>query len=303
MSERTRREFFRDFETWGHDHKGWAATTRHSYCLRARKADTWLQAHRQTSILRAGQRELEAFLFTQSATARTRNNTRQALVAFGWYMVDRRIRPDNPALSLPRLREPQLLPKPLSVENAKLLVALLPALDPMERALVALMLFAGLRRSETQHLQWSHLDGWDYVHVHGKGAKTRVMPLHDNAREALQSWKLSCPSIQWVFPSPRDYSRPVSESTIRDALLDVGERCSFDFPLKPHALRHTFATGLADNGADLAQIQEALGHRDPKNTMIYTRVRPHRVAEAIHKLTYALAPATMIVLAIHHVFD
>ncbi len=275
------------FARWAFDERGLSVATRRKYVQRVRQADRWLRAERGASVIWAKPKDLKAFLFSTSATARNRNAIRQALVAFGAFLVDQGWVETNHALALPRLPEPPHRPQALTVEQGRRIVAASRALSPGDRALVLLYLYGGLRNAEGRCLEWAHVDeDARWLRFRGKGGKVREVPLHEVARAALLEVRRDHRDARWVFPSPlptRD--EPVSETYVRNLLHQVGEMVGLP-RLHPHQLRHTMATRLIERSWDVRDVQEFLGHSSPQTTAIYTYIRPARLAKAAASLDF-----------------
>lgn len=276
---------FADYERYGFDVKGWARETRRNYVRRAVAANRWLIRNRHVHLDRASLGDLLAYLATTPATARNRNNMRQALVAYYDFLRHQGRRDDNPAASLARLREPRSLPKALDRTDAATVLVASQAHSPMWHAFVCLLVYAGLRRNEARTLEWTAFEDDAWVRFVGKGSSDRVLPLHVEAQQAVRAWRAQCRSPRWVFPSPAIPHQPIGTSAVARHLRDIGRTASVE-RLHPHRLRHTFATELLTSGADLRTVQEAMGHAELSTTAIYLRVRPGRVAEAIKELRF-----------------
>jgi integrase len=284
MSKRATAQLFSRFAEWGFDQRGWSATTRRRYASRARAADEWLVRERGCSLAFARGRDLQAYLFSTSPTARNRNNVRQALVAFCDFLVWDGLAAENCAAGLPRLPEPPLLPKAMTLDQARAVHRAAHVLPIAHRTLVLLLLYGGLRRSEARLLEWSHVDpDAEWIRFPGKRGRERAVPLHPVLREALLLLRAHSREARWVFASPRVPGAPISDSYFRGVMTDV-EALTGIAGFHAHACRHTAATLLLEGGADLRTVQEYLGHADPKTTAIYTKVRPVRVREAVVSL-------------------
>lgn len=291
MSNRAREEIFLAFLRWGFDAKGWAEETRRKYATRCRAADAWLVEHRSTSLVWAKPVDLRAYLFSTTQTARYRNGVRQSLVGFFEYLIDTEVRIDNPAIGLPRLKEPRGLPKALEIEQGAQLLATAKAIGPRALALVSLFLYEGIRNREARTLEWSNVEldaGW--ISFTGKGSKARRLPLHPETIVHLRQWRRQCEGARWVFPSTRHPHKPMSETYLYMLVRDIGEMAGVK--LYPHLMRHTAATALLEQTGDLRTVQEYLGHSDPKTTAIYLKVRPSRLKEAVRLLDYTGATST-----------
>lgn len=191
-------------------------------------------------------------------------------------------------LSTPRVR--RRLPRLL---DARAVDRLLAGPDPSaplglrDRALLEVLYATGARVSEAADMRTdSVLDGLDVVRCEGKRDKHRLVPLGRRAREALQAYlqrerpalEARRPGAPWLFLSRngRRLGRDRIFSIVRRHALRLGLP-----PISPHALRHSFATHMLENGADLRAVQELLGHADIGTTEIYTHVDRKRL-RAVH---------------------
>lgn len=283
MGIRRRESLMLEFREWGFDKRGYAKTTRDNYIQRARHCDVWLTEHRGCSIHTARLKDLEAYQASLPKDPKTRNNSRAGLVAFCDFLKEKRMMAKNLAVLLPRLREPESLPRPLASSDTALILKSARALGPLHYALICVMAYAGLRRAETVSLEWGMWQG-GWLSVTGKGAKDRRVPVHPELHRALTTWRHHCQSPEWVFPSSTRQDRPISTSRMAVLVHQVGDQVGVE--LTPHALRHTFATELLDEGNDVRTIQTALGHSSLLSTQIYTKVRPPKLREAVLTLAY-----------------
>ena len=201
-------------------------------------------------------------------------------MAFFDFLVATGRRAENVAAALPRLKEPRPIPRSLDFEDAQMVWGASLYKGGVHRALVGLMLFAGLRKTEARTLTWDRVG--DYLRVMGKGSKERAIPIHPALRRSLDN--LERAHASWLFPSPRAEG-PISDTQVRLIIDEVAEASGVK--VTPHVLRHTFATRLLEQGADLRQIQELLGHAELSTTAIYTRVTPARLGDAVSLLDFS----------------
>lgn len=159
--------------------------------------------------------------------------------------------------------------------------------DMRDLAVLELLYACGARVSEVSGLLAADVDlERCQVKVMGKGAKERIIPIHDLAMQAMRAYSLvgrpkmlGSKSSERFFVSSRgnaystDAIRKMFKRTLRAAGLDEG--------LSPHAMRHTFATDMLSGGADLRSVQEMLGHASLSTTQIYTHVSAERL-RAVH---------------------
>jgi len=267
-----------DLGRWGRDYRGWSKSTREQYVRRVARAECWFQANLDKPLQRATPKELELYFFGPDVkpTLSNRSVIRTALVAYFDFLG----RKNNPAKSLPNIRRKRSIPRALSPQAVEIILERLPYIDLESQAAIGLWLWAGLRFSEANFLQWAEIE-YPYLRFRGKGDKERLVPVHTQLRASLESWRLECPCPQWVFPSPIWPGRPISHSCLRGrvkAALEANQ---------PHALRHTFATSSIECEAfNVFELQEVMGHSDLRTTRRYYKVRPQRLADGISKLHY-----------------
>lgn len=206
---------------------------------------------------------------------------------------ERAIEADPSALAdRPRLRRP--LPVWLSFEEVE---RLLGAPDPStsrglrDRAMMQLMYAAGLRVSELVKLPLSCLDlRRGLVSVTGKGGKQRLVPIGEVAMGAVEAYLrdarpavASSPKETVLFVSPR--GGPLTRQGYWKLLVRYARGVGIMKKISPHKLRHSFATHLLQNGADLRAVQAMLGHADIATTEIYTHVASDHVRK-VHKASH-----------------
>jgi integrase/recombinase XerD len=283
MRRLTMRQLLLEYRGWALSRHLLAESTLGTYSRHLRLADKWLESHRSKSLWRASQQDLEDWLTTTTPMASTRNNRITALRHFFLFLESEGHRNNNPTEKVTYYPVPDSLPKALSKEEATKVFQAAKRHSARATALVALMLFGGLRRENARKLRWDQIqpDGW--LRFKAKGRKDHMMALHPKARAALASIVREDPV--WVFPSPRDNGQPISTAKIAVIIKEVGAEAGVP-SLSPHVLRHTFATRMNENGTDLRTIQEAMNHRSIATTERYTRVRSPRVKTAVHKLDF-----------------
>jgi integrase/recombinase XerC len=183
----------------------------------------------------------------------------------------------DPANGLAPPKGERRLPKTLDTDRALQLLEGAVEDDFLahrDQAMLELFYSSGLRLSELTSLNLEQLDLADgLVQVHGKGSKTRVLPVGRKAREALQQWlplrALSNPADGAVFVSQQ--GRRLGPRAIQLRVKAAGER-ELGQHLHPHMLRHSFASHLLESSQDLRAVQEMLGHADIATTQIYTHL-------------------------------
>jgi integrase/recombinase XerC/integrase/recombinase XerD len=198
-------------------------------------------------------------------------------------------REDDPAELLSSPKRPQRLPRVLKATEVAALLDSIPASTPLElrdRALFELAYACGLRAEELVTLDLDALDfDAETIRVEGKGGKTRLVPVGEHARGALERYLAKARPLLQANGDPSLFlsksGRRLSTSDVRRRLAGWANRAITASPalaqVHPHALRHSFATHLLDGGADLRAIQELLGHATISTTQVYTRVESARL--------------------------
>jgi integrase/recombinase XerD len=209
-----------------------------------------------------------------------------ALRMLARFLVREKIRADDftELLSGPKLV--RRIPDTLSVGEVARLLAAPTGGDPRalrDRALLELFYSSGLRVSELAALMLQQVDLENgFIRVFGKGSKERVVPVGGKARDALAAYLVSGrPSLV----KPRTGSQfflnnrgaALSRVMLWMLVKKYAQRAGITKNVKPHGLRHSFATHLLTGGADLRAIQEMLGHASISTTQIYTAVEPGRL--------------------------
>jgi integrase/recombinase XerC len=162
-----------------------------------------------------------------------------------------------------------------------------PALARRDSALFEVLYATGLRVAELVGLDWSAIDlPARVLRVIGKGGKERMVPFGRPAAAALRRWLESWEAVRALAAAPGPADEPVflnhrggrlSDRSVRRILDRWVERTALARGVHPHTLRHTFATHLLENGADLRTIQELLGHASLSTTQKYTHVEVERL--------------------------
>ncbi|HEV7463925.1 MAG TPA: tyrosine recombinase XerC [Methyloceanibacter sp.] len=238
-------------------------------------------------LLSLSSRDVRAFLAArrgEGVGSRSLARTLSALRMFYKFLERRGIGKNDAirAVSLPKL--PHSVPKPLTAPKATALVDGADIASPdapewiaaRDTAVLALLYGSGLRISEALTLQRKDapIKGRDMLRVHGKGGKTRVVPVLPIAREAVELYLALCP-IRLLSDGPLFIGARGKQLSPRIIQLRIaGARVALGLPdtATPHALRHSFATHLLGAGADLRAIQELLGHASLSTTQGYTEV-------------------------------
>lgn len=285
MQSRQFRELLAAFSLWGFDTRGWMPRTRNLYGYHVTCFEDWITTERDRPARRASHNDVLSFLSTRPPTPETRNSICSALHGFFQFLTQTARRNDNPMTGIVRFRKTNAVPKALEAATANLILGAAHAIGPFHHAMLCVFLYSGARNAELRSLEWTSIEGDAWLRIHGKGNKTRIVPLHREVRGALKKWKEVAPPSQFLFPSPVLLGRSISASLVNKQVAKIGERTGV-VGLHPHVCRHTFATRLIEQGVDIRTVQELLGHSSVAETQKYTRVRPVGLQAAMETLSF-----------------
>lgn len=193
----------------------------------------------------------------------------------------------NPALSLSAPKRPKSLPKFLTPDEVEKILNNVKIETPAgfrNRVILELLWATGMRVSELSSLNFGDLNlDENEIRVFGKGAKERIVLVSDRAKNYLIQYiqsarKLIAPDYDTgeindntpLFINNTGFR--LQNKTIRKAINETVEKIELPKKVTPHVFRHSFATKLIENGADLRVVQELLGHAGISNTQIYTHI-------------------------------
>jgi integrase/recombinase XerD len=211
-----------------------------------------------------------------------------ALRMFARFLVKERMRPDDFTALFSSPKPGRRLPDSLTPSEVGRLLASPSGRDKAalrDRALLELFYSSGLRVSELAALTLQQVDlKGGFARVFGKGSKERVVPMGEKARDAVEAW-IASGRPHYVKPRTRSelFLNGRGTSLSRVGLWGIvkrhAKRAGIAKSVKPHLLRHSFATHLLSGGADLRSIQEMLGHASISTTQIYTAVEGRRLLD------------------------
>ncbi len=198
----------------------------------------------------------------------------------------------NPMTMIRTPRQAKRLPKAITVEQIEQLLAAPDdgdVLGARDRAMLETLYSTGIRVSELVDLNLSDLDDEsETLRIRGKGRKERVVPLGSHALAAIRHYHNVLlnddryaaawgPEVQDPPLFINKHGGRLSSRSVRRKLDKYLRQVGLDPSISPHTLRHSFATHLLDNGADLRSVQELLGHQSLSTTQIYTHLTSSRV--------------------------
>lgn len=281
------KEFIEGFKTYLSVEKNFSNHTLKAYCSDIVSYILWLNNLSCTDVdfnkLREYLYFIQKFNYKKSTVARKTASIR----TFYKYLFRERYVDSNPAISLSAPKKPKSLPKFLTVNEIENILNNVKIDTPAgfrNRAILELLWATGMRVSELSNLNFGDLNlDENEIRVFGKGAKERIVLISDRAKEYLKQYILTARKLvaigydigeindnSPVFINSTGYR--LQNKTIRNAINEVVEKIELPKKVTPHVFRHSFATHLIENGADLRVVQELLGHAGISNTQIYTHI-------------------------------
>ena len=281
------KEFIEGFKSYLSVEKNFSEHTLSAYCSDIVSFLLWLNGTSCTDVdfnkLRDYLHFIQRFEYKKTTLARKTASIR----TFYKYLFRERYVDSNPAISLSAPKRPKSLPKFLTTDEVEKILNNVKIDTPAgfrNRVILELLWATGMRVSELSNLNFGDLNiEENEIRVFGKGAKERIVLISDRAKQYLIQYintarKLIAPGYNTneinentpVFINSTGFR--LQNKTIRNAINTVVEQIELPKKVTPHVFRHSFATHLIENGADLRVVQELLGHAGISNTQIYTHI-------------------------------
>lgn len=228
------------------------------------------------------------------------NRKISAIRQFYSFLMLENIVEENPAINIPAFKSEKKLPKFLNNEEVMKLIEAVPMEDYRLKAFLELFYSSGLRVTELVSLKINTfmkinnggaIPFRDYIIIKGKGGKERIAPISKRAMFAVADYikSRSDDKSQWLFPS-NSKTGYITRQRVFQLIKQVAINAAIDPErISPHVMRHSFATSLLKNGADIRAVQELLGHSSINTTEIYT----HIIDEDMQKLVLEHHPLSV----------
>jgi integrase/recombinase XerD len=282
------RDLVREYLSYLRVEKGLSANSIDAYERDLKKLAAWAEKN-SFELEKVTRNDLREWLIDLSKSELSESSKRRLVSSIrGFYkflMIDGHIR-TSPAEDIVAPQKGFYLPKFLNQTEIETLLSQ-PDIETetglRDRAVLELMYSSGLRVSEAVNLQLRDVDlDAGILTCTGKGSKTRRVPIGSSAVEWLRKYlvarsKLKDIEIQNLFVSPG--GRPLTRQLIHAFVKAYGEAATLE-GVSPHTLRHSFATHLVQNRADIRSVQQMLGHADISTTQIYTHITDAHLKKA-----------------------
>lgn len=258
----------------------------------------WLEDTDVSSVDYNKIREYLRFIYKYNYKKTTVARKISALRTFYKYLYRERVVEANPVAGVSAPKKTKSLPKFLDKEEIEQILNNVNIESPSgfrNRAILELLWATGMRISELSGLNFGDLNlEHNEIKVFGKGSKERIVLISERAKQYLERYIHTARRLvaKDFPPPPQEENSPVfinntgyrlNPKTIRNVINSIVEKISLPQKVTPHMFRHSFATYLIENGADLRVVQELLGHASISNTQIYTHISTKHLTDTYNK--------------------
>ena len=258
----------------------------------------WLEDTDVSSVDYNKIREYLRFIYKYNYKKTTVARKISALRTFYKYLYRERVVESNPVSGVSAPKKTKSLPKFLNKEEIEQILNNVNIESPSgfrNRAILELLWATGMRISELSGLNFGDLNlEHNEIKVFGKGSKERIVLISERAKQYLERYIHTARRLvaKDFPPPPQEENSPVfinntgyrlNPKTIRNVINSIVEKISLPQKVTPHMFRHSFATYLIENGADLRVVQELLGHASISNTQIYTHISTKHLTDTYNK--------------------
>ena len=287
-----------DFKSYIIAEKNFSKHTAKAYCSDILSFLIWMDEQSCEDINFSKVREYLHFIQKFNYKKTTIARKIASLRTFYKYLYRERKVDSNPAMNLTNPKRPKSLPKFLTPDEVEQILNNTKIETPAgyrNRTILELLWATGMRISELSGLNFGDLNlEHNEIRVFGKGSKERIILVTDRAKSFLERYIESARDlIPKGFPVPdKSENSPVfinntgyrlQTRTVRNVINEVVEKINLPKHVTPHMFRHSFATHLIENGADLRVVQELLGHASISNTQIYTHVSTQHLKDVYNE--------------------
>lgn len=284
----------KEYKTYLRLTKGLSDNTITSYLLDLEKLEAYCDQY-HLDIVHLELSDLQQFVydtFSASSNAKTQARNLSGIRSFYRFLVYQRYIEQDPSELLEQPHIEHHLPAVLTLEEIDAIMASIDLSSNeghRNRAMLEMLYGSGLRVSELTELKLSNMyldEG--YMLINGKGSKQRLVPISPVAKKWFEYWKeerahwrIDAKATDYAFVNR--YGRPLTRAMVFTIIKRLVEAAGIHKVVSPHTLRHSFATHLLQNGADLRIIQQLLGHESLATTELYTHINVQDLREAILK--------------------
>ena len=286
----------KDYLSYLRIERGLSENSISNYALDIKKLITWLDDSKiHTTAIAIKPEVIQEFIYTIAKEVNPRSQSRiiSGLKGFFNYLIFENYRETNPLELIESPKIGRKLPDTLAIEEIDQLIKAIDlsgAQGERNRAILETLYGCGLRVSELTSLKISDLffkEG--FIKITGKGDKQRFVPIGDTTIKYIELYRKEVRVHQKIAPKAQDTlflnrrGNQLTRAMIFTIIKQLVEKTGIDKVISPHTFRHSFATHLLENGADLRAIQQMLGHQSITTTEIYTHIETSFLQETISK--------------------
>lgn len=283
-----------DYKSYLRIERGLSDNTISNYGRDLKKLTTYLQTlDHLKDPLSIEKEDLQDFIYTIAKEVKPRSQSRiiSGLKGFFTYLVFEDYRDDNPMDLIESPKIGRKLPDTLSENEIDALIAAIDLSKPQgerNRAIIEMLYSCGLRVSELTNLKLSDLyfdEG--FINIIGKGDKQRFVPINEYTQKYINIYTGEIRNHMKVVPQSKDIlflnrrGKQLTRAMIFSIVKTLAQKAGITKNISPHTFRHSFATHLLQNGADLRSIQQMLGHESITTTEIYMHVNREDLAKVM----------------------
>ncbi|WP_026706366.1 site-specific tyrosine recombinase XerD [Flavobacterium soli] len=287
--------FIKNFQSYLKIERGLSQNTIDNYSFDIERLCQFLDENQiEISPIKISEETIQQFIYEISKDVNPRSQARiiSGLKSFFSYLIFEDYRPDNPLELIEAPRIGRKLPDTLSVEDIDRLIGAIDLSTPegeRNRAMLETLYGCGLRVSELTILKISDLffdEG--FLKVTGKGNKQRFVPIGDLTQKYIEIYRTSIRNHLNIQKGHEDTlflnrrGKQLTRAMIFTIIKDLATAINLNKIISPHTLRHSFATHLLENGADLRSIQLMLGHESITTTEIYVHLNRKHLSEIMN---------------------
>ncbi len=285
----------KDYQNYLRIERGLSHNSIINYSLDLKKLEKWLDTSEiNISPQKISEETIQQFIYDVAKKVNPRSQSRiiSGLRGFFNYLIFEEYRLTNPLELIESPKTGRKLPDTLSVEEIDSLINAIDLSHPQgerNRAILETLYGCGLRVSELTTLKISDLffeEG--FIRVTGKGDKQRFVPIGDTTIKFIELYRNEIRKYQEINPLAKDTiflnrrGKGLTRAMIFTIIKELAVLANIKKTISPHTFRHSFATHLLENGADLRAIQQMLGHESITTTEIYTHIDKRHLTEVIN---------------------
>lgn len=290
------KQALQDYHNYLKIERGLSENSISSYLLDLEKLMIHLKAYEITdSPIQISPETVQKFIYDSAKTVNPRSQARiiSGLKGFFNYLIFEDYRTDNPMDLIEAPKIGRKLPDTLSTDEINQLILAIDLSKPegeRNRAILETLYGCGLRVSELVNLKLSDLYfEEDFIKVTGKGDKQRFVPISNLNKKYINIYRGEIRIHLQIQKEHEDYlflnrrGKQLTRAMIFTIIKQLSEKIGFDKNISPHTFRHSFATHLLENGADLRAIQQMLGHESITTTEIYMHVNRSHLVKVLNE--------------------